>query len=336
MNTSSVQEVLALVKSSAPVVIITHHNPDGDAVGSALGMYHLLKPLQANTRVLVPNEVPAFLHWMPGFSDIVVASQHPDLAADMLANAAVIFCLDFNGPGRVEQLRTHLEKSTATKVVIDHHPLPEPFPRYLFSDTTASSTCELVLDFADAAGLQENLNRNMAACLYTGIMTDTGSFKFHSCTAKTHLITARLLSTGIDKTRIHQEVLDTNSLSRLQMLGSCLMHSLQVYPDIRTATMQLSLQQQKEFQSAKGDTEGFVNYCLSVKGVELAALFIENTDHIKISFRSKNKVDVNQIARTYFNGGGHVNAAGGKSYESLAATHQRFVETMKQHANEIL
>lgn len=336
MNQEKAVKVTDLLKKQARVIIITHHNPDGDAIGSALGLYHFVKALNAHTMVMVPNDIPAFLQWMPSCDKIFVASHHPEKAATLLEEAGLIFCLDFNAPSRVEHLQKSLEQSKAIKVVIDHHPQPQDFADYLFSDVTASSTCEMILDFADAAGLQENLNRDVAACLYTGIMTDTGSFKFHSCTAKTHIITARLLSTGINKTIIHQEVLDTNSINRLRMLGNCLMNSLQVFPEIRTAIMHLSKEDQDHFRSAKGDTEGFVNYCLSLKGIDLAAMFIENAEYIKISFRSKNSIDVNQIARNFFNGGGHTNAAGGKAYESLADCQRRFIDTIHSHASEIL
>ena len=336
MDQEKAIKVIDLLKKQGPVIIITHHNPDGDAIGSSLGLYHFIKNLNANTVVMVPNDIPAFLQWMPSCDKIFVASHHPEKASLMLQEAALIFCLDFNAPSRIEHLQKQLEESKAIKVVIDHHPQPQDFADYLFSDVTASSTCEMVLDFADAAGLQENLNKDAASCLYTGIMTDTGSFKFHSCTAKTHIITARLLSTGINKTKIHQEVLDTNSINRLRMLGNCLMNSLQVFPEIRTATMHLSKADQEHFCSAKGDTEGFVNYCLSIKGIDLAAMFIENAEYIKISFRSKNTIDVNQIARRFFNGGGHANAAGGKAFESLADSQKRFIDTIYSHASKIL
>lgn len=317
-------EINTLLTPENKIVILTHYNPDGDAIGSSLGLKHYLKAKGIYAEVIVPNDFPKFLKWMPESKKVIIAEYKRKLAADMIAAADVIFCLDFNSPSRIGLLGDWLVKAQGKKILIDHHQQPEPFD-FVYSDTVIPATSQMVYHFIEAMDDEKLVNQDMAECLYTGIMTDTGGFRFRSTSATTHRIIANLIEKGADPAMITSNTWDTNTVSRLHLLALVL-GRIEVVNDGRVAILSLTRNELKEFGFQKGDTEGFVNYGLSIAGVKMSAFFMEDLyeDFIKISFRSKDDVDVNQFSRKYFNGGGHINAAGGKSMDSLPGTIEIF------------
>ncbi|MFO8068105.1 MAG: bifunctional oligoribonuclease/PAP phosphatase NrnA [Bacteroidales bacterium] len=316
-----------LSDNSKRIVILTHVNPDGDAIGSSLGLYGFFKLAGFNnTDVIVPNNYASFLKWMPYNDNVIIAENEPKSAHELISGADIIFCLDFNEASRIDNLKSDLVKSSAQKVLIDHHPQPATGHfNIIISDTDSSSTAELiyiVIDSINNTGLP--LNKDIAACLYAGIVTDTGSFSYASNNYQTYLIVAELIAIGVDAAEIHNNIYDTYSEDRMRLLGYCLSEKLKVLPNKKVAHISLSAKELDRFNYREGDTEGIVNYALSIKGIELAAFFMETEDVIKISFRSKNDVDVNQIARNDFNGGGHMNASGGRINASLEEAIAKF------------
>lgn len=317
-------EINTLLTPENKIVILTHYNPDGDAIGSSLGLKHYLKARGIYAEVIVPNDFPKFLKWMPEAKKVIIAEYKRKLAADMIAAADVIFCLDFNSPSRIGLLGEWLVKAQGKKILIDHHQQPEPFD-FVYSDTVIPATSQMVYHFIEALNDEKLVNQDMAECMYTGIMTDTGGFRFRSTSATTHRIIANLIEKGADPAMITSNTWDTNTVSRLHLLALVL-GRVEVVNDGTVAILSLTRNELKEFGFQKGDTEGFVNYGLSIAGVKMSAFFMEDLyeDFIKISFRSKDDVDVNQFSRKYFNGGGHINAAGGKSNDSLPGTIEIF------------
>lgn len=320
-----------LTDKDSQIGIVTHVNPDGDAMGSALGLYNwLLNAGYSHVWAMVPNAAPGFLHWMPGHGQVLDASAKPVLAAQQMASATLLFCVDFNGPGRTGKLEQEVRASTARKVLIDHHPQPEEGFDLVFSQTEVSSTAEILYGLMHDLGGSLHLDKAVAECLYTGILTDTGSFSFACNRPQTYEITARLIATGVDAAQVHQRIYSTYSANRMRLLGYCLSEKLRVLEAERTAYISLSRQDLKRFRHRPGDTEGIVNYAMSIAHIDLAALFIENKDHIRVSFRSAGQVDVNRFARRFFNGGGHVNASGGTVYKSLEETLAYFESIIKE------
>ncbi len=313
-------EINTLLAPEKKIVILTHYNPDGDAIGSSLGLKHFLKAKGISAEVIVPNDFPKFLKWMPEAKKVIIGEYKRKLAFDMISSADVIFCLDFNSPSRIGILGEWLTKATARKILIDHHQQPENFD-FVYSDTVIPATSQMIYHFIEALDEEHLVNLDMAECLYTGIMTDTGGFRFRSTSAATHRIIANLIEKGADPSVITSNTWDTNTVSRLHLLALVL-GRIEVVNDGKVAVLSLTRNELKEFGFQKGDTEGFVNYGLSIAGVKMSAFFMEDLyeDFIKISFRSKDDVDVNRFSRKYFNGGGHINAAGGKSYGSLKNT----------------
>lgn len=319
-------EINTLLTPGRKIVIITHYNPDGDAVGSSLGLKHYLHAKGIEAEVVVPNDFPKFLKWMPDAKKNIVAEYKRKVAFDLINEAEVIFCLDFNSPSRIGILGDWLVNARAKKILIDHHQQPEPFD-FVYSDTIIPATCQMIYHFIEAMNDEHLVNKDIAECLYTGIMTDTGGFRFRSTSADTHRIIANLIEKGADPSVITSNTWDTNTVSRLHLLA-LILGRIEVVNDGKVAVLYLTRNELKEYGFQKGDTEGFVNYGLSIVGVRMAAFFMEDLydDFIKISFRSKDDVDVNQFSRKYFSGGGHINAAGGKSDEPLLDT----IETFKK------
>jgi phosphoesterase RecJ-like protein len=330
MLKDSPQKLKKALKNSQKIAIVTHWSPDGDAMGSSLGLYHFLTALGKKASVIVPNAYPDFLHWLPGNRQVLIFEEQEAKCTRLLNQADLIFTLDFNSYKRLEKLGTVLQATSAPKVLIDHHQEPERYASYYFHDVKACSTCELIYEFIAALGQKKLIDKKIAACLYTGLMTDTGSFRYPSVTHKTHLILSELLKTGIVPSEIHSAVYDNYSLNRLKLLGFALNEKLRLISGYPVAYFTLTEKELARFDFQKGDTEGLVNYPFSIKGIRVCALFNESEGGVKISFRSKGKIDMNTFARKYFNGGGHVNAAGGKSHEGLAATERKFVELVKQ------
>lgn len=329
MRKDSFQAFHELLSSANTVAIVTHWSPDGDAMGSSLGLYHYLLKLGKQPQVIVPNAYPDFLHWLPGNETVINFQEMETTATDSLIAADCIFTLDFNSYKRLEKLGEVLEKTSAPKVLIDHHQQPDSYPALYFHDTSACSTCELVFELIAGLGDQRLIDQNIAACLYTGLMTDTGSFRYPSVTSNTHLILSELLKTGIRPSDIHSAVYDSYSADRLRLLGFALSEKMKILEGYPVAYFTLTADELSRFNYQKGDTEGLVNYPFSVRGILVCALFSESEGQIKISFRSKGNIDVNTFARNYFSGGGHINAAGGRSYDKLTEVEQQFVERVK-------
>lgn len=327
---SEILDINQLLKPENKIVIITHYNPDGDAIGSSLGLKHFLKQKGLQADVIVPNDFPKFLKWMPEAKKIIIADYKRKQAGEAIYNADVIFILDFNASNRSGNLvGPWLEKARATKILIDHHQQPEDFD-FVYSDTTIPATSQMVYHFIEALDEEKLVNQDIADCLYTGIMTDTGGFRFRSTSATTHRIIANLIEKGADPAMITSNTWDTNTVSRLHLL-SLILSRIEVVKDGKVAILWLKRDELKEFGFQKGDTEGFVNYGLSIMGTQVSAFFMEDLyeDFIKISFRSKEDVDVNQFSRKYFNGGGHINAAGGKYFKSIEDTIKDFKEKIE-------
>ncbi len=325
-----IEGVKGLLASPKKIVIIPHRNPDGDAMGSTLGLYHFLKYKGHQATVISPNEFPDFLAWLPASDTVKVFEKDIDTCKNILKEAELVFTLDFNFLNRTGDIMGPvLEGLTTTYLMIDHHQKPGDYAAYTFSDTSYGSTCEMVYHFIKMLGEENRIDKTIATCLYTGIVTDSGSFRYPSTTGTTHRIVAEFIDKGIDNAEIHSLLFDNHSHNRIQILARAL-QNMKVLPAYRTSYTSLSQDELNSFGHNKGDTEGIVNYGLSMKDIVFTAFFTENKDEgiIKISFRSKGSFDVNQYARDHFNGGGHINAAGGKSAESLEATIQKFIATL--------
>ncbi|UFK98549.1 DHH family phosphoesterase [Kaistella faecalis] len=322
---SEISEIQKLLVPENKIVIITHYNPDGDAIGSSLGLKHFLNQKGLEADVIVPNDFPKFLKWMPDAKKIIIADYKRKVAGEAIYNADIIFILDFNASHRSGNLvGPWIEKARAKKILIDHHQQPEDFD-FVYSDVKVPATSQMIYHFIDALNDAELVDQDIAECLYTGIMTDTGGFRFRSTSATTHRIVANLIEKGADPAMITSNTWDTNTVSRLHLLA-LILGRIEVVKDGKVAILWLKRDELKEFGFQKGDTEGFVNYGLSIMGTQVSAFFMEDLyeNFIKISFRSKEDVDVNQFSRKYFNGGGHINAAGGKYMKSIEETIEDF------------
>ncbi|WP_298894743.1 bifunctional oligoribonuclease/PAP phosphatase NrnA [uncultured Psychroserpens sp.] len=336
MNKDDINSIKTLLSSPKAIVIIPHKNPDGDAIGSTLGLYHYLKSHNHKAIIIAPNDYPDFLKWMPGESTILKYESDTTESDDYIKDADIIFTLDFNSLSRIGDMETAVAASKGMKIMIDHHQQPDNYAEYMYSDVSMSSTCEMVYNFIDMLGDSDKINSDIATCLYVGIMTDTGSFRFPSTTSATHKIIGNLIEKGANNSEIHNNLYDTNSYERLQLLGRAL-SNLKVIPEYHTAYITLSQEELNTFKFKKGDTEGFVNYGLSLKGVIFAAIFIENQQEniIKISLRSKGGFSVNELSREHFSGGGHTNAAGGKSDLNLSDTIDKFISILPQYKQDL-
>ena len=331
MKKEEIKGIWELLATPKKIAIIPHRSPDGDAMGSTLGLYHFLKKINHEAIVIAPNEFPEFLAWLPGSEKVLIFEKDKENVAKVLQCAEVIFTLDFNALHRTGEMENVLNKLTAPFIMIDHHQKPDDYAAFTYSNTKFGSTCEMVYNFITYLEKKELLDETIASCLYTGIVTDSGSFRFPTTTSETHRVAAALLDLGARNGDIHNSLFDNNSYHRLQLLGRAL-QNMKVFPEFKTSYIRLTQQELDEFKYVKGDTEGIVNYGLTIKGIIFAAIFIENKEEgiVKISFRSQGNFDVNQFARQYFNGGGHINAAGGKSNKSLDETIKDFESILSQ------
>jgi len=320
-----------ILSSRKNIVITTHKTPDGDALGSSLALLHLLKD-NHNVTVVVPNEYPRYLKWLP-LNDQVLIYEGGEQEGDVLINKAdVIFCLDFNKLYRTYTMSSVIKNSQACKIMIDHHEDPDDFCDQVLSDPSISSTAELVFDFI--VNIKEKLNQNISICLYTGIITDTGSLKYPNVTPKTHYIVSELMKFNINHTLIHGKLYNSQNKSRLDLLKICL-NNLTFFHHYGAAATFLMESDLVKYNYTKGDTEGFVNMPLSIKGVTFSAFFVEFKDGIKVSFRSEGEFDVNLFSRKYFNGGGHINASGGFIGEKdMKQTMSYFLECLKKYVEK--
>lgn len=332
MTQQDITEIKQLLASPKKIVIVPHKNPDGDAIGSTLGLYHYLLKSNHNATVITPNDYPDFLKWVPGENSIMKYDSQTRECDALINNAEIIFTLDFNAFHRTGNMEPILEASEATKILIDHHQEPDDYAKYIYSDVNMSSTCEMVYHFINMLGDVDKIDTTMATCLYVGIMTDTGSFRFKCTTSTTHRIIADLIEKGADNAQIHNNIYDTNSYQRLQLLG-CALSNLKTLPEYKTAYITLSQEELQKFNFKKGDTEGVVNYGLSLDNIIFAVIFIEDKNEgiIKISLRSKGDFSVNDFSRAHFNGGGHINAAGGRSNDSLNKTVEKFISILPSY-----
>ncbi|ALL08250.1 exopolyphosphatase [Pedobacter sp. PACM 27299] len=333
----SVPELKSLLATPQKIVITTHHKPDGDAMGSSLGLYAYLIQKGHHVTVITPTDYPYFLHWLPNNSDVIIYTEQQEKSAQLVAEAAMIFCLDFNTLSRINELGELVRASNAYKLMIDHHLDPEDFDDYRHWSINACAAAQLVYDFI-VNELEDGqfMNKDIATCLYTGIMTDSGSFRFPSANSTVYRIAADLIDLGAEHWKIHQLVYDNATENRLRFLGHCLSNKLEILPEFHTAIITVTKEELKSFQIQTGDTEGIVNYALSVNGIKLAAFIIERTDKVKLSLRSTGDFPANEICKKYFNGGGHRNAAGGYSDQNLADTVTTFKALLADYKTQLL
>ena len=329
MIKNQLEQLKQRLHKPSTVVIIPHKNPDGDAMGSSLAWQGILNQLGHSTTVIAPNDYPTFLHWLPGNDDVLIYENQQEIADKLIADADIVFTLDFNTLKRIDQMGVRVAASTATKIMIDHHQEPDDYADIMFSNPDIGSTCEFVFQIIEAMGLTKHIDKDIASCLYTGIVTDTGSFRFPSVSAATHRAVATLIDAGANHSEIHEKIKDNARPDRLKLLGIALKNMVFI-TEHKVAYITISQDELDACNYQKGDTEGFVNYGLSVAGIEMAVLMTESKkeDMIKISFRSKGDLAVNLFAKTYFEGGGHINAAGGKSDKSLKETEAYLLESL--------
>lgn len=325
MKIQDIQAIQLLLATPKKIAIIPHRGPDGDAMGSTLGLYHFLLKNNHHPVVVSPNEFPDFLAWMPGSETIKIFEKDKQNCTKILEDADLIFTLDFNALHRTGEMEHVLAKLKAPFVMIDHHQKPDEYAAVTYSDTSFGSTCEMLYNFILFLEKKEDIDKTIGTCIYTGILTDSGSFRFPKTTGTTHRIVAELIDLGVENTEIPSLLFDNSSFGRLQILGRALQNMI-ILTEHKTAYTTLTQEELNSFDYVKGDTEGIVNYGLSIKGIVFTAIFIENKEEkiIKISFRSQGDFDVNQFARDHFNGGGHRNAAGGKSETSMEETKKKF------------
>jgi phosphoesterase RecJ-like protein len=332
----AIAEILPLLDQPKKVVITMHQKPDADAMGSSLGLFHVLKQLGHSVTVISPTNWAEWLKWMKGAEAMIDYELNPEKANPVLNEADLIFCLDFNTLARTRRMANCLRSLSCIKILIDHHQEPETEAfNYGISDTTKSSTCEMVYDFILEAGHSEKIGEAAAECLYAGVMTDTGSFRFSSSSASVHRMVADLKDRGLNHTRVHECLFDNFLENRLRFTGHVLLNRMDVYYEYNTVLIAIPWKDLVRYQIKTGDTEGLVNYPLTIQGIKLAALIIDRDEEIKCSFRSKGDFDVNTFSRRYFEGGGHFNAAGGRSSDSLEITVQRFIKAIKENASQL-
>jgi phosphoesterase RecJ-like protein len=324
-----IAELRSLLAARPRTTIIAHHNPDGDAMGSALGLWHILRGQGIAATVVMPNTPAGNLQWMPGADQVVHGDRQRPEAEALLRECGLLFCLDFNRPDRVGDLEQAL-LAAPRRVLIDHHIDPADFTSPTFSDTRSPATCELVCDIAQALGLNAAIGAEAATCLYTGLVTDTGQFRFSSTTPHTLRTAALLMERGAVPDRIVPALLDDHTADRMRLLGFILTERMRVLPELETVVMYAEAADLKRFNHQPGDTEGFVNQGLSIRGIRISAFFMERHDGVKLSVRSKGSLPVNGLLRDHFDGGGHANAAGGRTKEPLHQAMERFIALLPE------
>lgn len=320
------------------IVIVTHVAPDGDAIGSSLGLWHFLESQEKTVNVIVPNAFPDFLRWMPGAKDIIRYDKYAEFADKLLNEADVVCCLDFNALSRIDAMADAVAKSPARKMLIDHHLDPEEFCKIIISHPGISSTSELIFRLICRLGYFEEITKEGAECIYTGMMTDTGGFTYNSNNREIYYIISELLSKGIDKDEIYRKVYNTYSEGRLRLMGYVLYDKMQVFHQFNSALIWLTRAEQKKFQYVKGDTEGFVNIPLSIKNIIFSVFLREDTEKnmIKISLRSVGTFPCNKVAADFFNGGGHLNASGGEFYGTMEEAIELYKQALVKYEELLL
>ncbi|MEO1051809.1 MAG: DHH family phosphoesterase [Bacteroidota bacterium] len=326
----------ALLSAPKKIVITTHHKPDADALGSSLGLTGYLTKKGHAVTVISPTDYPDFLTWMKGNDDVIIYEHgNEQRSAELINEADMIFCLDFSSLSRINDLGELVRNATAKKVLIDHHLEPEDFAEFVSWDTNAAATAQLILDLIKQLGDVDIIDSDIAECLYAGLMTDTGSFKHPNTTHAVFMAAAELAELGADTAKVAKLIYDNNSVERMKFLGFALNERLKVIWESRTAYFAISAEDLRRFNSKTGDTEGLVNYALSIKGIKFAAVIIDRTEAVKISFRSVGDFSVNEFARAHFEGGGHKNAAGGRSLMSLEDTVTKFEDILLNYKEQL-
>jgi len=324
-----------LKKDVKKIVIIPHVNPDGDAIGSALGLNDVFNNAGFESNVIVPNDFPVYLSWLGSVGVPLIYEQNGEQCNKLIDNTDAFFFLDFNDIKRLGKIEEYLRLNSKKVVLIDHHPDPQIKADFMFSDTNVCSTAELVYDFVEALDMLDYLGVNGANALLTGIIADTGSFSHNASRPPMYHIVGELIKRGADKEKINESLYNNFSEKRMRLLGYCLSEKMEIFPEYRTALIWLSAEELKRFDFHPGDTEGFVNYPLSVKGVVFSAFFMEKHDQVKISFRSKGSFATNDFSGVHFNGGGHRNASGGETKLSMAEALALFKELLPQYSERL-
>jgi bifunctional oligoribonuclease and PAP phosphatase NrnA len=324
-----------LSEKSGKIAILTHFNPDGDAIGSTLALSRILTRMGHDCSVIVPNDFPRFLKWLPGAGDIISLPKHKAKVAEIIEASELLFFVDFNDIRRMKEIEVPVSRSSAHRVLIDHHPDPVVTVNTIMYDTSVSSTAELVYRFIVENGLIKLMDKDIAVCLFAGVMTDTGCFSYNSSSPETYKVVTELLQYNIEKDQIYYRIYDNFSFDRMRLLGYCLNERMEYFPEYRTALIWLNREDQEKYHFRIGDSEGFVNYPLSIKGIRFSAFFIEKKDHVKVSFRSKGDFPVNTFSASHFNGGGHRNASGGESVESLEAALEKFRGLLPEYREQL-
>ncbi len=331
---TSVKEILT--REFKNIVVIPHENPDGDAIGSAIGLAEVLSDFGHRVKIVSPNDYPDFLKWFSSSIEVFVFWNDKKKSKEVLESADVMVCVDFNESKRAENLEKKILNFSGPKILIDHHPNPTDFCDYTISEVHYSSTAELIFDVVTAIGLKKNLTQSGAEALYTGILTDTGSFSHNTSNPNTFKVVSELMEYGIDTDKIQSNVYHNFTTDRMKLLGYCLNNKMQVFPEFRAACISISKKELENFNFKPGDTEGFVNYPLSINNIVFSALFIEKEGFVKASFRSKGNFPSNAFSKIHFNGGGHLNAAGGESYQTLDETVEKFTQLLPEYKHHLL
>jgi phosphoesterase RecJ-like protein len=332
---AKIQDLKKLINNAKHIVITAHKSPDGDSIGSSLGLFHYLSKITSNVYICHPDIAPKFLRWIPGFESIKSLDKNEGDVKDHFDKADLIFCLDYNSSSRIGLMETLMNNSTATKVMVDHHRDPDPnFCELMFSDISSCSTSQLIYEIIEASGDVEMVDQTVGTPLYCGIVTDTGSFRFSSTQPRTHKIAADLIERGVEHWKAHENIYDTNTLDRIQLTSYALLEKLVVDREHHTAFISLDQEELRRFSASKGDTEGLVNQALAIEGVQVAVFFKESDGLVKISFRSKGSIPVNNLAKMNFSGGGHLNAAGGKFIGNINNAIKKFVTILPKFVEE--
>lgn len=331
-----INQIEHLLDKSDKIVIVTHLSPDGDAIGSSLGLYHYLIENGNEVNIIVPNDYPYFLTWMKGIKEVLIYDKYPDFAEKLIEEADLIFCLDFNILKRIGKVGASVEKSTAKKILIDHHPDPSPSFDISISHPEISSTSELIFILICRLGDFDVMSKSSAEAIYTGMMTDTGGFTYNSNSPQIYYIIGQLLQKGIDKDQIYSNVYNEYSSDRFRMLGLMLSERMKIYDQYGAALIWLTQDDQKKFNSVKGDTEGFANIPLRIKNVTFSVFIREDDNMIKISLRSLGSFPTNKFSAQCFNGGGHLNASGGEFFGTIEEAIDVFEKTLPEYKDLLI
>ncbi len=328
------KELFAYLQTPRRIILIPHVRPDGDAIGSALALKLYFEKKQHTADIISPDDFPDFLNWMSKSDSVFIHQKNPKTCFALLTKADCIFFLDFNALKRIEQLSEEIKKlrQPYVSVMIDHHREPEFFTDYILWDIQASSTAELIHDFITMAGDAEMIDKNIAACIYAGIVLDTGIFQYSNTTSKVHEVASNLMRHAIDIEEIHNSLYNQYGENRLRFIGYLLSEKLNLLPEYRTAFMTITMTDAEKYKLSIGDKEGIVNLPLAMKDIDISILFTEDKDRIKISFRSKGKTNVELLARNFFQGGGHKNASGGSTRLSLDETIEYLKTVLPKYA----